>query len=154
MNVYMGKYLCPPCPLYWNMPPLVLNKTLCPSKRPFLEKLLPPPLYLGGRTLWLRIYPSRVNGSSMQIGPLWNFKNFKRKILGSQRKLVPKSISVRRIQKSWSRVLKIFTRKWKRRKRRKNEKYSDRMKCSQYAYWTPWRMNEHEYVTQRNFKNN
>ena len=38
-------------------------------------------------------------------------KKKKRKMLGSQRKLVPRSISVRRIQKLWSRVLKIFRRK-------------------------------------------
>ena len=47
----IGKYLCPPFPLCWNMPPLALGKTLCPAKRPFFEKPQPP-LYLGGgRTL-------------------------------------------------------------------------------------------------------
>ena len=47
-------------------------------------------------------------------------------MLGSQRKLVHVPNSVRRIQKSWCRVLKTGRRKWRRRKRRKNEKCSVR----------------------------
>ena len=53
-------------------------------------------------------------------------KKKKRKILRSQRKLVSRSNLLRQIQKSWSQILKILKRKWRRRKRRKNEKCSDR----------------------------
>ena len=41
----MRKFLCPPAPST-GICPLVLEKTLCPSKRPFLEKPLPT-IYLG-----------------------------------------------------------------------------------------------------------
>ena len=44
----MGKYLCPPCPLYWNMPPLVLEKHFAPPNSHFWKNFSPPPLYLGG----------------------------------------------------------------------------------------------------------
>ena len=57
-------------------------------------------------------------------------KEEKRKILRSQRKLVSRSNLLWQIQKSWSQILKILKRKWRRRKRRKNERYSE-----QFEIW-------------------
>ena len=45
LSVIEEKYHCP-SPLL-EYAPLVLVKTVCPSKRPFLEKRLPSPPYLG-----------------------------------------------------------------------------------------------------------
>ena len=53
----MRKFLCPPAPST-GICPLVLEKTLCPSKQPFLEKPLPT-IYLGRGVLCTSLQGAR-----------------------------------------------------------------------------------------------
>ena len=47
-NAFGPKWVCPPCPPYKNMPPLRVEKVLCPLFRRFFRFSLPPPTTRGG----------------------------------------------------------------------------------------------------------